>query len=56
MQKAQKEQDCDLKYHFMRMLEAFKGDINNYIKEIQRNTAKQVDAIKEKEKGKKEGS
>ena len=29
------------------MIEAFKKDINNSLKEIQENTGKQVDALKE---------
>jgi hypothetical protein len=36
------EQDCDLKSYFMKMIKAFKEDINNSLKEIQENTIKQV--------------
>jgi hypothetical protein len=32
----------------MKMIEAFKENINNSLKEIQENTGKQVDALKEK--------
>ena len=31
----------------MKMIEAFKEDINNSLKEIQENTGKQVEALKE---------
>ena len=36
------EQDCDLKPHLMKMIEAFKEDVNNSHKETQGNTIKQV--------------
>jgi uncharacterized protein YukE len=36
------EQDCDLKSHLMKMIEAFKEDVNNSHKETQENTIKQV--------------
>jgi ElaB/YqjD/DUF883 family membrane-anchored ribosome-binding protein len=32
----------------MMMIEEFKKDINNFLKEIQANTGKQVEALKEK--------
>jgi hypothetical protein len=33
-----KEHDADLKTHLMKIIEAFKVDINNLLKEIQENT------------------
>ena len=39
-------QDSDLNFHFMKMTEDFKKDINNSLKEIQENTSKQVEALK----------
>jgi hypothetical protein len=33
----------------MKMVEAFKEDINNPLKEIQENTGKQVEALKRKQ-------
>ena len=39
------KQDSDLKSHLMMMLEAFKKDLNNFLKEIQ-NTGKQIKALK----------
>ena len=41
------KQDSDLKSHLMMMLEEFKKDLNNFLKEIQENTGKQVEALKE---------
>jgi hypothetical protein len=41
------KQDYDLKSHLMMMIEEFKMDINNSLKEIQENTGKQVEDIKE---------
>jgi gas vesicle protein len=41
------EQDSDLKSHLMMMIEDFKKDINNSLKEIQENTGKQLEALKE---------
>jgi hypothetical protein len=41
------KQDSDLKSHLMIMIEDFTKDINNYLKEIQENTGKQVEALKE---------
>jgi len=40
------KQDLDLKSNLMMMIEDFKKDINNSLKEIQANTGKQVDALK----------
>jgi hypothetical protein len=40
-------QDSDLKLHVMMMREDFKKDINKSFKEIQENTSKQVEALKE---------
>lgn len=34
------KQDSDLNYHFMKMIESFKKDINNSLKETQENTSK----------------
>jgi hypothetical protein len=36
--KIHEEQDCDLKSHLIKMIEGFKKDINNSLKEIQKNT------------------
>jgi hypothetical protein len=41
------KQDSDLKITFLLMIEEFKKDINNSLKEIQENTGKQVEDIKE---------
>ena len=41
------KQDSDLKSHLMMVIENFKKDINNSLKEIQENTGKQVKAFKE---------
>ena len=41
------KQDSDLKSYFMMLLEDFKKGINNSLKEIQENTAKQVEVLKE---------
>jgi hypothetical protein len=41
------KQDSDLKSLLMTMIEDFKKDINNSLKEIQENTGKQVEALKE---------
>jgi predicted transcriptional regulator len=43
----QKKQDSDLKSHFKIMIENFKKDISNSLKEILENTVKQVEALKE---------
>jgi hypothetical protein len=41
-------QDADLKYCLMKIIESFKEDINNSLKEIQENTGKQVESLNEK--------
>jgi hypothetical protein len=41
------KQDSDLKSYLMMLVEDFKKDINNSLKEIQENTAKQVEGLKE---------
>ena len=41
------KQDKDLKSLLMMMMEDFKKDINNSLKEIQDNTGKQVEVLKE---------
>jgi hypothetical protein len=41
------KQDLNLKSLLMMMIEDFKKDINNSLKEIQENTGKQVEAFKE---------
>jgi hypothetical protein len=40
------KQDMDLKSHLMMLIENFKKDINNSLKEIQENTGKQVEDSK----------
>jgi hypothetical protein len=40
------KQDSDLKSYLMMLVEDFKKGINNSLKEIQENTAKQVEALK----------
>jgi hypothetical protein len=42
------KQDMDLKSLLMMMMADFKKDINNLLKEIQENTGKQVETLKEK--------
>jgi DNA repair exonuclease SbcCD ATPase subunit len=42
-----KKQDSDLKSYLMRLVKDFKRDINNSLKEIKENTAKQVEVLKE---------
>ena len=42
------KQDSDLKSHLMMMIEDFKKDIHNSLKEIQENTGKQVKTLKRK--------
>jgi hypothetical protein len=42
------KQDSDLKSHPMMMIEDFKKDINNSLKETHENTGKQVETLKEK--------
>ena len=41
------KQDFDLKSHLMMVIEEFKKDINNSLREIQENTGKQLEALKE---------
>jgi hypothetical protein len=41
------KQDSDLKFYVMMMIEEFKKDINNSLKEILENTGKQLEALKE---------
>ena len=43
-----KKLDPDLKAYLMMMVEDIKKDFNNSLKEIQENTAKQVDVLIEK--------
>ena len=45
--KTPKKQYSDLKSYLMILVEDFKKDTNNSLKEIQENTAKQVEALKE---------
>jgi hypothetical protein len=45
-----KNQDSDLKSHLMMMIEDFKKDINNFLKELQENTGKQPEPLKRKHK------
>jgi hypothetical protein len=47
--KTHKKQDSDLKSYLnlMMLVEDFKKDINNSLKEIQENTAKQVEVLKQ---------
>jgi hypothetical protein len=40
------KQDTDLKSYLMMLVEEFKKDIYNFLKEIQENTGKQVEALK----------
>jgi hypothetical protein len=42
------KQDSDLKSYLMMLVEDFKKGINNSLKEIQENTAKLLEALKEK--------
>jgi hypothetical protein len=42
-----KKQDMDLKSYLMMMVEDYKKEINNALKEIQENTDKQVKVLKE---------
>ena len=41
------KQDSDLKSYLMMLVEEFKKGINNSLKGIQKNTAKQVEVLKE---------
>jgi hypothetical protein len=51
--KTPEKQDSDLKSHLIMMVEDFKKGINNPLKEIQEDTAKQGEVLKEKTKQKK---
>ena len=42
-----KNQEADLKSYLMKIIESFKEDINNSLKEIEENTGKQVEALNE---------
>ena len=42
------KQDSDLKACLMMLVEDFKKEINNSLKETQENTAKQIEVLKEK--------
>jgi hypothetical protein len=42
-----KKQDSDFKTYLMMLVEDFKKAINNSLKDIQENTAKQVEVLKE---------
>jgi hypothetical protein len=42
-----KKQDLDLKSYLMMLEEDFKKGVNNSLKEIEENTTKQVEALKE---------
>jgi hypothetical protein len=44
-----KKQDPDLKAYLMMMVEDIKKDFNNSLKEIQENTAKELQVLKEKQ-------
>jgi hypothetical protein len=46
-QAQQEKQDSDVKPLLMTLIEDFKKDINNSLKEIQENADKQVEALKE---------
>ena len=43
----QEKQDNDLRSHLIKMIKAFKEDRNNSFEEIQGNTGKQVEVLKE---------
>jgi DNA anti-recombination protein RmuC len=45
--KTPEKQDADLKPYLMMVVENFRKDINNSLKEIQEKTIKQVEALKE---------
>jgi hypothetical protein len=45
-----KKKDLDLKTYLKMLVEDFKKGINNLLKEIQENTAKQVEVLKRKHK------
>jgi hypothetical protein len=46
--KTPEEQGCDLKFHIIKMIGAFKKDLNNSLNEIQENTGKKVDTLMRK--------
>ena len=46
--RTQERLDSDLKSHLMMMIEDFKNEINNTLKEIQENTSKQVEPLQRK--------
>jgi hypothetical protein len=41
-----KKQDSDLQSYLLMLVEGFKKEMNNSLKEIQENSAKQVEALK----------
>ena len=41
------KQDSDLKSHLMMMINDFKKDMNNSLKEIQKNRGKHIEALKD---------
>ena len=41
-----KNKDSDLKYNLMNIIDMFKEDINDSLKEIQKNTGKQIETLK----------
>jgi hypothetical protein len=45
-----KEQDFDLKSYFMMLVQDFKKNMNNSLKEIHENTAKEEEALKKEKK------
>ena len=45
-----RKEDSDLKSYLMMLVEVFKKDINNSLKELQEKTGKQVEALKEETK------
>jgi hypothetical protein len=47
--KTPKDLDLNLKTYLMMMVEDIKKDFNNSLKEIQENTAKRVEVLKEKQ-------
>ena len=40
-----KEQENDIKFNLLKMIEAFKEEMNKFLKEIQENTIKQVEVF-----------
>ena len=45
--KTPENQEADLKSYLMKIIESFKEDINNSLKEIEENTGKQEKVLKE---------